>query len=257
MNELKFDTYSDGFSCYAPSREEARMIYAEIFRGQDYGPGVAALPANPVVLDVGANVGLFSIFVKSRHPDATIVAIEPVPLLLDAIERNFGLHGVTDVRLHRGAVGAKREEGVSFTYYPRMPGNSTRYPEQKAFQERVLARMSDEQWAHESFIGEQIAVDVERLSTVLARHLPEGRIDLVKVDVEGSELDVLLGIDDADWGRVQRVVLEVQDSDGQLDAIKDVLSTRGFLIEAALPQFIPPAMRIYIVNAWRAADEAP
>jgi FkbM family methyltransferase len=251
MPALKFDTYSDGFSCYAPSREEARMIYAEIFRGHDYGPGVDGLPDQPVVVDVGANVGLFSIYVATRYPGARILAIEPVPLLVEATERNLGVHEVTGVQVHTGAVGQHPEQGVTFTYFPRMPGNSTRYPEHKVFQERVLAEMSDAQWAHESFVGEEITVDVERLSGVLAGFHPAGDIDLIKIDVEGSELDVLRGIDDADWPRVRRVILEVQDSDGRLATVTELLRGRGYRVRSALAQFTPPAMRLNIVSADR------
>jgi FkbM family methyltransferase len=251
MPDLKFDTYSDGFSCYAPHREEARTIYAEIFRGSDYAPGLDDLPAAPTVIDVGANIGLFSIFVRSRYPGATILAVEPVPLLREAIARNFELHGVDGVPVYPGAAGAERKDGVCFTYYPRMPANSTMYPEQKAVFERNLARMGDEQWVHELFLGDQITVDVERLSAILAAHLPDGDIDLVKIDVEGAELDVLRGIDKADWERIRRLIVEVQDENGSLDAVTGLLTDQGFAVDASLPQFVPPVMQMYIVSAVR------
>ena len=36
------------------------------------------------------------------------------------------------------------------------------------------------------------------------------RIDLLKVDVEGAEILVLQGINEADWAKIQRVALDIQ-----------------------------------------------
>ncbi len=37
-------------------------------------------------------------------------------------------------------------------------------------------------------------------------------MDLLKVDVEGAELDVLRGVDPQDWARIRQVVVEVRSS---------------------------------------------
>ena len=57
------------------------------------------------------------------------------------------------------------------------------------------------------------------------------RIDLLKIDVEGAELDVLRGIDTADWPHLRQIVLEVEDLDGTLRRVRDALMSRGFQIE--------------------------
>ena len=53
-------------------------------------------------------------------------------------------------------------------------------------------------------------------------------IDLLKIDVEGSELLVLQGLDDLCWSRIRQLVAEVYDIDGRLRAFTDLLSARGF-----------------------------
>ena len=52
----------------------------------------------------------------------------------------------------------------------------------------------------------------------------------MKIDVQKAELDVLLGIDDADWPKIQQVVLEVHDIEGRLNAIAALLERRGFRV---------------------------
>ena len=50
-------------------------------------------------------------------------------------------------------------------------------------------------------------------------------VDLLKIDVERAELDVLNGVDDRDWGKIQRVHLECHDSN--FDRAVDLLKSKG------------------------------
>lgn len=52
-------------------------------------------------------------------------------------------------------------------------------------------------------------------------------IDLLKIDVERSELAVLEGVDDADWPRVRQVASEVHDYDGRLQKVVALLTKKG------------------------------
>ena len=67
------------------------------------------------------------------------------------------------------------------------------------------------------------------LSSIIERENVE-RIDLLKVDVEGAELSVLRGVAPEHWGRVQQVVLEGHDQNGELQIIGDLLTGHGFEI---------------------------
>ena len=50
-------------------------------------------------------------------------------------------------------------------------------------------------------------------------------IDLLKIDVERAELDVLLGIQHADWEMISQIVLEVHDVEGRLEQVSHILNT--------------------------------
>ena len=57
--------------------------------------------------------------------------------------------------------------------------------------------------------GTTFECEVATLSHVLATCLgPDEHVALLKVDVEGSEVDVLEGVEDADWPRLRQVVVE-------------------------------------------------
>jgi hypothetical protein len=55
-------------------------------------------------------------------------------------------------------------------------------------------------------------------------------VDLVKIDVEGAEWEVLRGVDDADWGRLRRLVIEVHDVDGRVERVRELLESKGFRV---------------------------
>ena len=47
------------------------------------------------------------------------------------------------------------------------------------------------------------------------------------MDVEKSELDVLLGVETADWQKIKQVFVEVHDLEGRIDQIKALLKHHG------------------------------
>jgi Methyltransferase FkbM domain len=55
-------------------------------------------------------------------------------------------------------------------------------------------------------------------------------VDLLKIDVEKSELDVLHGIAETDWPRIRQVVSEVHDVDERATTMERMLATRGFSV---------------------------
>ena len=65
-----------------------------------------------------------------------------------------------------------------------------------------------------------------RLSDVIAEEGIE-RIDLLKINVEKSELDVLLGLDADDWPKIRQLVIEV-DRRRNLEPITSLLEMHGY-----------------------------
>ena len=61
------------------------------------------------------------------------------------------------------------------------------------------------------------------------------RIDLLKIDVEGCELRVLRGVDDADWPRVAAVSAEVHDVDKRVAHVVALLESKGFVVRVERP----------------------
>ncbi len=89
------------------------------------------------VFDVGANIGLFTLFVQQHCEHARVYAVEPMPEVFERLRLNATLYG-GDVELLEVALG--REAGqASFTYYPHVSVVSGRYADPEAEREVIKA----------------------------------------------------------------------------------------------------------------------
>ncbi|OGM42085.1 hypothetical protein ABOM_008591 [Aspergillus bombycis] len=241
---------SDKFSCYTRGEKEARFIYNEIFNDHEYDTVV--LPKAPVIVDVGANIGLFSLYMKEKYPLAKIIAFEPAPENFEALNRNLAYHMVSTVVAYPYALGTQ-DCSAPFTYFPNMPGNSTLNIEEKECEIQLFKENYDEAFGDDMFKdAKQTMVPVNRLSYFFSQyHSDIETIDLLKIDVEGTELEVLGGIDDADWNKVRNIVTEVSDLKGSLDKVKQLLETKGFTVSYGAARGIPEIFKLFIVTACR------
>lgn len=140
----------------------------------------------PRILDCGAHVGLASLWMKRRWPRARITAFEADPEIARLLRANLARNGASDVEVVEAAVWRCDGE-VTF----RAPGSDA------GAVEAVAADTG----------GARI-----RVRSVRLRHWLTEPIDLLKMDVEGAELDVL--DDSADrLHHVRAVHLEVHDFD--------------------------------------------
>ncbi|MGD0607606.1 MAG: FkbM family methyltransferase [Streptosporangiaceae bacterium] len=98
------------------NRTEADFLYRELFVDDAYFRHGIGLPADPVVIDAGANIGMFSLLVAQRYPGARILALEPLAELAQAASVNAELHGA-DVTVLNSGLGRHPGE-VTFSYYP-------------------------------------------------------------------------------------------------------------------------------------------
>jgi FkbM family methyltransferase len=175
--------------------------YYEIARAKIYGrfPGFTPEPTACVV-DVGANLGMFSVW-ASRYlaPTGRIIALEPHPDAYRLLRRNLSRVPCAAEALNV-ACGAT-EQTLPLYFSPERLTVAT------------LERPADQ-------LLERIEVPVRRLDDVLTE-LGVQRIGLLKIDVEGWELQVLDGAEDC-LRRTDRLVLEVDR--GQLPSVEERLA---------------------------------
>lgn len=161
MGILNFQNFENSGEAYL-----LRVVLAPLLRGR-----------HAVVLDIGANVGGYSRLVRSALPDARIYAFEPNPEAFRLLSSNLTASGVTCVQ--RGM--ASTERSGSLFVYPdeRTTGHASLYREMMT-----------------GFFGCAEPCEVPcSFTTVDAFCAGEGidRLDLMKIDTEGHELEVIRG----------------------------------------------------------------
>jgi len=212
------------------------------------------LQPGATVVDVGANIGLFTLLVHQRcHGDVDVFAVEPIPASLEALRRNVARLGSDRIRVLACGLGASRGSAV-FAYYRHHSTLSTAYgatSDEHELSEQLVQsflRNMDELPAPQRWVRylpsslrlrlmramvarsfrevEQVRCEIRTVSDIVQEYGIK-RIDLLKVDVEKAELEVLNGIAASDWPKVQQVVMEVHDLGGRLQAITDLLKRNG------------------------------
>jgi FkbM family methyltransferase len=245
------ETLPNGLSVHGLNRNETKYLYKEIFEDEIYVPreGIE-LPNRPVIWDVGANIGMFTLFAAERWPDARLFSFEPVPRTFEALSSNVGhLANVTVVNMALGDVRQSRQ----LTFYPRytmMSGFDADPAADRAlvrsYIENVAASLDDEvrrevliEEADELLEGrfdgaENVLCTVERAESAAAG-LGIERIDFLKIDVEGFEVRVLEGIGDELWPRIGNAAVEVEDNDGGLAAVAELFAAHGMRTSVKQP----------------------
>ena len=130
------------------------------------------LPAGGTMIDIGANVGLHCIKLAQRIEGIKILACEPVAGTLACLQRNVRKNGVAEqIEICRVALGDHTGE-IRITATREIANFvvSDRMPAAPAATETVPSQRLDD------LVGERLE-----------------RVDLIKCDVEGSELAVLRG----------------------------------------------------------------
>jgi FkbM family methyltransferase len=137
---------------------------------------------NAVFLDVGANVGVFSLGMRPYIGDhGKVYAFEPQRIIFNMLAGSVALNSFTNILLFNCAVGEKcgQIEVPQFNYNKRMNFGSIEFgPEQKEVldQDRIYDPQAIE------------FVPVRTIDSLLL-----SKCDLIKIDVEGMEISVLNG----------------------------------------------------------------
>lgn len=140
------------------------------------------------VLDLGANIGFFSLLAASTHPDCLVRAYEPGPPNFTGFEINSLLNPRVSARIELVREAA---------------GGST--------------RKADWHFDELNPAGSSLFAASGRLFPVAIRAFPEilesidGMISLAKIDIEGAEYELIESIEEKHWLKLQAVVIEIHD----------------------------------------------
>ncbi len=159
-----------------------------------------AIAAGDRVLDIGANVGAFTLWAARAAPQGKIVAVEPEAGNFAILQQNVALNRAENVELLQAAVGAREGQAVISA------GG-------------VLSSTA-------GGAGSSVqAVPQVTLASLVARL---GEVDLLKMDCEGAEFDIFFSTPLPVLQKIRRITMEYHNASAE----KSGVALRDFFIAA-------------------------
>lgn len=195
--------------CYPASSFGGLVVYTKLpeFKELEFLKDV--LNKNDIFLDIGANIGIFSLVAASKITSGKIYAFEPFPDVYDKLSENIRLNDLGHLIKVVKKVVSDKSGKEEFLLEDKSETASivNRTNRNLAFKKIPSIKLDD-------FIS--------------AEHLQY--IDLVKIDVEGAEFKVLKGFSDyIKRGKVGSIIFEINKNNIYFDG--DTKRILSFLIK--------------------------
>lgn len=172
------------------------------------------MPANPVVIDIGANAGFFDVLVLSKLRGAKIFAYEPVASNVRHIQKMIDQNPLLQqcLTVYPQAVTGKRKERVAL------------YMEDTDVNSEIASVFSN----FDTRNTKPVLVPAVTLSSILQQH---PHADLLKMDCEGSEYGILYDTPAEELRKIKLMAIEVHRLDedqNNVTALSAHLNTLGY-----------------------------
>jgi FkbM family methyltransferase len=167
--------------------------------------------ASRTTIDVGAYVGLYALVAGHANPRARVLAFEPVPEVFERLTINVGINNLNNVTCVQSAVS--QQGGSAFLMTP-----PRRFPTSSSLSVHFALKKSDQ----------PIRMEVPLTSLdSFCEDYGLMNVDLVKIDTEGTEIDVLKGMRRVIDHNRPAIFCEVL-AGSPTEPIADILSPYGY-----------------------------
>ncbi|MFX0098976.1 MAG: FkbM family methyltransferase [Candidatus Hodarchaeota archaeon] len=240
----------NGKEIYCVDKSTADYCYDEIYKEKIYLKRGIEINNGDVIFDIGANIGLFSLYINEIFENLQIHAFEPVPVTFEALQKNLG--NFSNIKLINQGLGEKDEE-VDIIFYPNNSGVSSPRRMDVDYRFEVIEKNWEEIMATyrpklknlpkflRKFLMRIMAKPLLKTETIkcklsnLSKYIRENSIEhinLMKIDAENYEREVLRGLDEEDWNKIQQIAMEVhtrfEGEQFELSEMISLLEDKGF-----------------------------
>jgi len=140
-----------------------------------------------LIVDVGANIGMFTMRAKKLYPESHVISYEPVSLNFKRLHENIIGNDIEGVELvNKGVAGESRSETIYL--HPENTGGHSIFPSQ-------VPNTSN-----------SIDIELESIRNVLRN--ANAPIDLLKLDCEGAEGEIIMSLSRSHANKIRRMIIE-------------------------------------------------
>ena len=176
------------------------ITFVVIFLKKEYGN----IPSNHTIIDIGANIGLFSIYAFLNSKNNYIISFEPSLDAFKILKKNIDLNNLNkSIKIFNGTISSKKEKKIEF------PKKSSPYNQ-----------------IENSYNEETETVNNFNINDFLQTN----QNFFLKLDCEGSELDIIRSIKLENFKKIKKIRMETHSDKKAVEIIK-LLEKVGFIIE--------------------------
>lgn len=227
-NYVKIANYKIKFYSF----QSIKYLFTEIFVNLDYI--FFTENRNPLIIDCGSNIGMSIFFFKTIYPNSRIIGFEPSKKTYLYLQDNIRQNQLTSIELYNKAL-SQREGLIEFYIDDNDPGS--------LISSTNKSRMSKQ---------------VEIVESTLLSNFVNGQVDFLKIDIEGSEMDVILDLYSSDKLRfIKEMVVEFHHHiNKELDGLSKFLeilelSNFGYLLDCKSQKpFLPGSFQDILIYAY-------
>jgi FkbM family methyltransferase len=196
------------------NRFMSTYIFTELFIHKCYDEALESLSSSsPRLLEVGGNTGMFSLRTKLLFPDARIISYEPEPANYRVFNDLIQSNRLNDIELRQEALGTSNGKIHLNINKKNLGGHSI----------------------VDDFGGESIEVALSSFNELIIQEKP---FDLIKLDCEGAEEQILLGLEPMVAKKIKKIIFESGVPKKRLQMIHSKLKALGYTIKSSRGLFI-------------------
>jgi FkbM family methyltransferase len=169
IERVQIRTKNNDFIFYVTDQNKGlHHFFNEIFDIDIYGIGKINFCKGDIAIDIGANVGIVSIYLAKKYPEIKVYSFEPSKISYQLLIKNIQANNIKNIQAYNLAVEKESDKKVNFHYIPEMPGASGIYSQGGTIEKVTTISLDD----------------------ILIKNRIQ-KVKFLKIDCEGSEFGII------------------------------------------------------------------
>ena len=173
------------------------MALTHVWLIKEYAKHEIEINKTDTVIDVGAHIGLFSLLASQYCTDGKIYAFEPIKENYKILESNVQLNNLSNIKTENCAISKSNS--------------------------KITIYQSDDESGHSKFIQTDNPIEVTSKSlNDFFKEKDLKKCNLLKLDCEGSEYEIIEGLEDSNFEKIEKMIIEYHLADTNPEMLENL-----------------------------------